>query len=116
MLNLGNLKYYLGISAIFILDILQSVVFSNDSKFDIYLLYDHDRYLTNIVYDIGNMFTFSVLTYFLIKLNRRVFTPLFVMSLFWWVSYFVFYNQMSSLLLIPIYLILVVYYNEKMFR
>lgn len=112
----SNFKYYIGISVIFLIDSLQSILFNNNDKFDVFLFYNHDRYLTNIIYDIGNMFTFSVLTYFLINLNRKIFKPLFIVSIFWWLSYFTFYHQLSSLLLIPIYLVLVVYYNEKMFR
>lgn len=100
----------------FFFEMLHNLFYDNNERYDVYLLYEHTRYLTNILYDIGNLFSYSILTYFLIRLNRKIFTPLFITSLFTWISYFTFYNQASSLLLIPIYLILVVYYNQNLFR
>lgn len=115
-MNKVNLKYYVGIIAIFLVDSLHVLYFSNNDKFDVYLYYNHERYLTNILYDISNLFKFSLLTYWLISVNRKIFTPLFITSLFIWISYFFFYNQKSSLLIMPIYLILLFIYNKNMFK
>ena len=115
-MNKSSLKYYIGIIIILVVDSLHKLFFENDSRIDVYLLYNHERYLTNILYDISNLFKFSILTYWLIKVNRRVFTPLFITSLFIWLSYFTFYNQKSSILIIPIYVITTIIYNKKLFK
>ncbi len=107
----SNLKYYAGIILILIMDSVHTIMFSNNDKYDVYLFYDHSRYLTNIIYDLSNLFTFSILTYFLSNYNKTVFNPLFILSLFTWVSYFVFYNQFGNLILIPIYILLIL--NQK---
>ena len=112
----SNLKYYIGIIAIIIIDSLHNVFFENNDKFDVYLMYGHERFLTNILYDISNLFKFSILTYWLISLNRTIFRPLFILSLFTWISYFVFYNQLASLFLIPIYILLILAHNKNIFR
>lgn len=112
----SNIKYYVGIILLFAVDCLHNIFFQNNDKYDVYLFYDHQRYLTNILYDISHLFKFSVLTYFLINLNRRIFTPLFITSIFIWVSYFTFYNQKTSALIIPIYVALSILYNTKLIK
>lgn len=109
----SNLKYYNGIIAIFVIDSLHSIFFENNDKYDVYLFYNHQRYLTNILYDISNLFKFSILTYWLIPINKRIFKPLFYLSLLIWGSYFLTYNQITSLLLLPIYFLIVIYFNKK---
>lgn len=115
-MNKNSLKYYLGLILIFIIDALHVLYFSNNDMYDVYLYYNHERYLTNILCDISNLFKFSLLTYWLISVNRKIFTPLFITSLFIWISYFFFYNQKSSLFIIPIYLITYFIYNRKTFN
>lgn len=110
----SNFKFYIGIICMFFIGSLHTLFFDYDYKYDIYLLYDHKRYLTNILYDISTLFDFTILTYFLSTYNKRVFKPLFILSILTWGSYFVFYNQIGSLILIPIYLILVVCYNRNL--
>lgn len=109
----SDFKYYLGILLMLFVDTLHIIFFENDSKFDVYLYYDHSRYLTNILYDIASMVRFSILTYWLISINRRIFTPLFILSILMWFSYFICYNQLSSLFLIPAYFATVIIYNKK---
>jgi len=108
-----NTKYYLGISVLIVLDCLKNLFFSSDLKIDVYYFYDHARYLDNILYDISNLFKFSIFSYWLISLSRKTFKPLFITSIFSWIFYFVFYNGFVSLLIIPIYLILTIMYNFK---
>ena len=115
-MNKTNLKYYLGIIFIILIDSLHVLFFENNSKFDVYLFYNHNRYFTNILYDISNLFKFSILTYWLIRVNKSIFTPLFITSIIMWISYFIFYNQISSLLIIPIYIITMLIYNKKIFK
>lgn len=110
-----DFKYYLGIILLFIVDASHNLFFENNSKFDVYLYYDHQRYLTNILYDISNLFKFSLLTFWLRKLNRNVFTPLFYSSLLIWVLYFLFYNQKESIIIIPFYILLTYIYNKSNF-
>lgn len=112
----ARLKYYIGIIAVFVIGALHVLFFDNNSKYDVYLLYDHKRYLTNILYDISVLFDFSVLTYFLIKLDRVVFKPLFIISILAWISYFINYNQITSLLLIPAYLVLSRLYYKNILK
>ncbi len=108
-----NLKYYIGIALIILVDSLHNIYFYDPRKYDIYFFYDHARFLDNILFDISRMFSFSLLSYWLIRMNRRIFEPFFILSLLIWVSYFTYYNQKTSLLLIPLYVILVIYYNRK---
>ena len=109
----SDLKYYIGIILIIIMDSLHTVFCDNNSMYDVYLCYNHKRYLTNILYDISNLFKFSVLTYFLSLYKRTIFKPLFILSLFIWVFYFINYNQVGNLLLVPIYLALTIYFRWK---
>ena len=115
-MNKSNLKYYIGIILILFMDSLHSILFNNNDKYDIYVFYNHSRFLTNILYDISNLVRFSIITYFLIKLNKTVFRPLFILSLFCWLSYFLVYNQIYGLALIPIYLIIVYLHNKNIFK
>lgn len=94
-------------------DALHIIFFNNNEKYDVYLFYEHQRYLTNILYDISNLVRFSLLTFWLISLRRKIFIPLFILSMLTWVSYFTYYNQMSSLFIIPLYLVVVVIYNKN---
>jgi len=109
----ANLKYYVGITAIVLIGSLHNIFFENNDKYDIYLFYNHKRYLTNILFDISNLFNFSLLTYWLIGINKRIFKPLFYMSLIIWVSYFTTYNQITSLFTIPLYGLIILYRNIK---
>ena len=111
-----NLKYYIGIFLIFLIDSLHVIFFENNDKIDIYLFYEHKRYLTNILFDISNLFKFSILTYWLISMSKKIFRPLFILSLCTWISYFVFYNQFASLVLIPIYSVLILTHNKNIFN
>lgn len=109
----SSLKYYIGIILIFIVDSLHTMFFENNDKYDVYLMYDHERYFTNILYDVSNLFTFTVLTYFLSLYNRKIFKPLFVLSLIAWFSYFIFYNQIGNLIMIPVYILMIIIYNTN---
>ena len=106
-------KYYIGIALMLFVGSLHSIFFECDDKYDVYLFYNHKRYLTNILYDISNLFNLSVLLYFLKQFNKTVFRPLYILSILMWVSYFVFYNQIGDLILIPIYLILIIHQKWK---
>ena len=112
----SNLKYYIGIIIMLLIEVAHVVFFDNNDKYDVYLFYPHERYLTNIMFDISVLFKFSILTYWLITLNRKIFKPFFLMSLCTWLSYFTFYNQSTSLLLVPLYLIFVLWYNRNIFK
>jgi hypothetical protein len=108
----SDLKYYIGIILMFTIDSIPSIIFDNNDKYDVYLFYNHSRYLTNILFDISSLFNFSILSYYLIYFKKGIFKPLFYLSLFNILSYFIFYNQIGSLILIPIYVILVIIYNK----
>jgi hypothetical protein len=95
------------------IDSLHNIFFENNDKYDVYLFYDHPRFLTNILYDISKLFRFSLITFWLININRKIFIPLFILSLLIWVSYFLTYNQITSLFVLPIYLIIAIYYVKK---
>ena len=75
------LKYYIGIALMLLVDSLHNIFFENNDKYDVYLFYDHKRYLTNILYDISHLFKFSLLTYWLVSISEKVFMPLFILSL-----------------------------------
>jgi len=108
-----NLKYYIGIIIIFLIDSLPRIIFNNNDKYDIYLFYDHSRYLTNILFDISGLLKFSILTFWLIDLRKNIFTPLFLLSIYVWISYFLFYNQIGSIISIPMYLLTILIYNKN---
>ena len=114
-MKVKHFKYYIGIILIIFIDSLHILFFENNQKYDIYLFYNHERYLTNIMFDISNHFRFSILTFWLIDINRKIFRPLFLVSLFSFVLYFINYNQLGSLFLIPIYIFLVFTYNKHLF-
>ena len=99
-----NYKYYFGIFTILIVSSLHVVFFENNEKYDVYLFYNHSRFLTNILYDFGKIYSANVLTYFLSKYNKSVFLPVFYTTLVMWFTYFLFYNQFASLIIIPFYL------------
>lgn len=103
-------KYIYGIALILITGMLHIIFFSNDNKYDVYLFYNHKRYLTNILYDISVLTEFSVLTYFAINLNRRIWRPIFIFSLLQWGAYFLVYRQMWTLLTLP--MLIIMYYYE----
>lgn len=109
----SNLKYYIGIASIFFVSSLHVLFFDNNDKYDVYLFYNHKRYLTNILYDVSNLYTVSLLTFFLQKYNKRVFLPFFILSLIAWENYFVFYNQIGTLVSIPIYILIIIIANRK---
>ena len=88
------------------------VFFNNNEKYDVYLFYSHKRYLTNIFYDISVLTEFSVLTSFAIKLNKKIWRPMYYFSIMQWVAYFLVYRQMWTLLALPI-LILLYYYEFR---
>lgn len=111
-----DLKYYLGIIIMLLLASLHVITFPNNDKYDIYLFYDYPqggRYLTNILYDISVLFKTSILTYWLSRFKKKIFKPLFITSIAWWVTYFLFYNQIASLILIPLYLCLMYQKNNS---
>ena len=109
-----HLKYYIGIALMLLIDSLHNILFENNDRYDVYLFYDHQRYLTNILYDISHLFKFSLLTFWLVSISKKVFMPLFILSLLIWISYFTFYNQASSLILIPAYILIAIYYYKKL--
>ena len=109
-----NMQYYIGIGISIFLHALQNVVYDSDLKFDIYWFYDYPkggRFITNIVYDIAVLFDTVILTYWLSRYKRSIFRPLFIINVLMVVFYFLFYRQMTSLILIPLYLWLV--YKQK---
>ena len=106
-----NLKYYIGIGLMILVGTLQIIFFNNNDKYNVYFFYDKERFLTNILYDISVLFDTTILTYWLIKFKRGIFRPLFIVTLASWVTYFLFYNQMASLILIPLYIWLA--YRQK---
>ena len=108
-------KYISCILLIFIVNSLHVIFFENNDKYDVYVFYDHSRYLTNILYDVSVLFQFIIFTYLLQDLKRNIFKPLFIVGLLSVPSYFLFYHQISSLFVIPIYLILTIYYNRNKF-
>lgn len=106
----SHFKYIIGIALILISGAMHIIFFDNDEKYDVYLYYDHERYLTNILYDVSVLTEFSVLTYFCIALSKRVWRPIFIFSIMQWFFYFAVYRQMWTLIGLPILTIL--YYYE----
>lgn len=106
-----EVKYYIGVILIILVDSLHLIMFESNERYDVYMFYNHERYLTNILYDISNLFKFSVLTYWLIDVSKKIFKPLFLVSLITWFFYFLYYNQKISVLIVPIYIILMIYYS-----
>lgn len=109
----SNLKYVIGILLMLFIDSLHNIFFENNDKYDLYLFYDHERFLTNILFDISNMFRFSLLTFWMSRYNKRIFEPFFWLSVLVWVSYFTTYNQITSLWVLIAYLGIVIHYNRN---
>ncbi len=112
-MKVSDYKYICGIGIILITGVSHIIFFDNNEKYDVYLYYSHKRYLTNILYDISVLTEFTVLSLFAIKLNRRIFRPLFIFSLLQWISYFLVYRQAWTLLGLPI-LIMLYYYEFRL--
>jgi len=87
--------------------------FYSDIKADVYLFYNHSRYLDNIFYDITNLLTSTILSFYASKWKKNIFAPFFYASLLQWVLYFTFYKQMSSLVVVPFLIFLILLYNYK---
>jgi hypothetical protein len=96
-----------------ILGIFITLFFYSDAKADVYLLYDHERFLDNIFYDVTNLATATIFTWYASKWKRNIFTPFFIVSLLQWVLYFTVYKQGASLISIPILVLLIYLYNRK---
>lgn len=85
--------------------LMVDVFFNQDTKADVYLFYDHERFLDNIFYDISNLLYFVVSSYILSKYNK-LFQPFFIISLVNVALYFIVYKQNIALIEYPILLIL----------
>lgn len=102
-----NTQYHYGVNLMIVLHSLPIIFYWCDARFDVYMFYDHTRYLTNILSDIAYMADSVILTYWLSKFKRSIFRPLFIVSVASVILYFTFYKQMASLILIPLYVWLV---------
>ena len=49
-----------------------TLFFYSDAKADVYLFYDHKRFLDNIFYDITNLATASIFTWYASKWKRNL--------------------------------------------
>lgn len=96
-----------------VLGVFITLFFYSDMKADVYLFYDHARYLDNIFYDVVNLSIASIFTWYCTKWKRNVFTPFFIVSLLQWILYFTIYKQGASIVTIPILIILLIIYNKK---
>ena len=96
-----------------ILSMFVTLFFYSDLKLDVYLFYDHARFVDNIFYDVSNLATASIFTWYASKWKRNIFMPFFIISLVEWVLYFTFYKQMASLMLLPLLVFLIILYNRK---
>lgn len=106
----SDYKYIYGIGLVLITGMMHVIYFDSDEKYDVYLYYNHKRYLTNILYDISVLTQFTVLSFFTIKINKKIFRPLFFFSLLQWISYFLVYRQSWTLIGLPI--LITLYYYE----
>lgn len=100
-----RLKLYLSLCSVVLVNSLHILFFNNNDKYDIYLFYDHSRYLTNILVDVGNLYAAIIFSYHLSKYKRVVFLPVFYSCILSSVMYFVNYRQLASLIIIPFYLL-----------
>ena len=89
------------------------VFYHSDAKADMYLFYEHQRYIDNIFYDVSNLLTAVIFTYWASRYDKRAFMPFFWVSLFEVAGYFLFYKQFITLASMPILVILLIYYNNK---
>lgn len=89
------------------------VFFNSDAKADVYLFYNHARYIDNIFFDISNLMTFVIFSYWASRYDNRAFMPFFWLSLIELAGYFLFYKQFITLVSMPMLVILLIYYNNK---
>lgn len=92
------------IGILLILSTIHVIFFNSDVKYDVYLYYEHDRFLSNIIRDCAIYLIFTILLGIICKYDKK-FIPLFVYSLIQIICYFIFYNQMEALIAIPIYIL-----------
>jgi len=87
--------------------------YHSDRKADIYLFYEHKRYLDNIFYDISNLLAFTIFSFYASRYDKKTFFPFFILSLIEILGYFLFYKQFITLISLPILVILIIIYNNK---
>ncbi len=112
-MKVSDVKILLICSIPIILGMFITLTYYLDTKVDVYLFYDHARYLDNIIYDVTNLATASIFTWYASKWKRNVFTPFFLVSLLEWGLYFTFYKQWGSLITLPTLVVLLIFYNKK---
>lgn len=91
----------------YILNIFVTYFYYHEYKADIYIFYEHSRYLDNIFYDIHKLLVTSLMTFIISKM-QKVAMPFFLISILDWILYFLFYKQSASLIEIPILVILII--------
>jgi hypothetical protein len=87
---------------------------------DIFLFYDYPnggRFISNILHDLGNLFTITTALYLFYKharykYLRNIAAPFLIISAIDIVDYVLFFKQLS-LIKLPILLILIVYFYKK---
>jgi len=76
-----------------------------DDKIDVFMFFDHERYIENIVNDFTGYITILILAVVLIRYNPKVFIPFAIYVVMTILSYYLFYAQYSTNWTIPVYLI-----------
>lgn len=98
-------KLFISLWSVILVNCLHIIYFDNNDKYDVYLFYDHSRYLTNILLDIGVLYAAIVFSYHLSRYRRVVFLPVFYLCIGSAIMYFLTYRQLASLMIIPPYLL-----------
>lgn len=112
-MKVGDLKILLTLMLPVLTGVFITYFFYKDIKADVYLFYDHARYLDNIFYDITNLLSVSILTWYGTRWKRNIFMPFFIISIYEWIMYFLVYKQWVVLTELPILIILILIYNRK---
>ena len=91
------------IALVFIAINLHRLFDATGMRADIFVFYEHDRLLSNILYELGKHFTVLILSFILwMRVNKQIFLLCFIYLLLDFIGYILFFGQGVNLYIIII--------------
>jgi hypothetical protein len=96
-----------------IFEYLAVLFYQSDLKIDLYLFYDYERYLCNVMHDIGFYYILIVLFYILwVKVSYYYFA-FFIWRIAEFIGYFLVASQKTNIITLPLLLLLLLWIKRK---
>ncbi len=112
-MKVSNFKILLTCLIPVVLGVFVTMFFYSDTKADVYLFYDHSRYLDNIFNDVRNISISIIFSWYASRWKKNLFMPFFWFFLLELVLYFTVYKQGVSMVSLPFLTFLLILYNKK---